>query len=241
MSGVITLGRDLDSALDKLLKNKAPVKILFNQGKNVYESVLLACEASNLLFDFGGIEETSLLGLIDFGSPAVLVFYLGTTRYQFMAKSSKLVKTKQSQTCLLVEKPSSLTVIEGRKAARVQVGHIEGQGQIRCLLGGEIQEFDLKELSVGGMSMWAQSSCGLAPQSQIKSCELRIGEKFSIPCSIEIVRIGYSLDDPMGRTHLISAKFCALGSKEKEALLRKLDELGNETLGETAAVPKSDS
>ena len=230
MGGVITVKNELIAIINNLMAGKSAVKVLFNQGRNVYDSRLAKINQELLYFDFDGIEETSLISFIDFGAPSVLVFYLEATRYQFMVKSSKLVKI-QNQTFLEVQCPTQLTIIEGRKTTRVDVETIEAHGVLRALIEGEIVEFRLKELSSGGISMWSESSHGLAPKSHIKSCELAIGENFSIPCSIEIVRITYALDDTKGQTHLISARFIVIGIKEKEALIKKIEVLGCKKLG----------
>lgn len=217
--GMLYTNAEIMNAIEGVKNSKTMVQVLFNQGKFIYQSILFDYDEKHLHFDFDGIEETTLMSMIDFYSATVFVFFDKDKRHQFLAKQS-LITNHLGRTSLKIAIPSNINVVPGRQSDRLDVP--ESESWLNASIQGEAKAFPIRDISEGGFSMWAQSSFGLAPHSVVKNCQIQFADGQSFFCSIEIIRMNYTLDDPMGRTHIISCKFEAILEKDFKSLVKRL-------------------
>lgn len=220
--GVLVTKQDITDSLSSIAQQRGALQCLFNQGKYVYQTSIMAIETDAVYFDFDGIEETTLMSIIDFYSPAVFVFFNHGLRYQFLAKNSEILHYA-GRTCLKIPYPGSITVVPGRKSVRYDLP--ADFAALRVQIEAEDFEFTIREMSEGGLSMWSSSSHGLTPHSTLKGASVQFADGVKVNCSLEIVRINYTLDDPDGRTHIISCQFSAISPKDAGLLVSRIKDL----------------
>lgn len=210
---------EIASVLKRALDSKCAVQALFNQGKYVFLTTILSFDSEHAYLNFEGTDEMAVMSVIDFYSPAVFVLFMDGMRYQFLAKNSSFEKSEYKN-LLKIATPFSITVVEGRKAARYDLP--PGEAYLRAALPGGDHSFPIREISRGGLSMWSGSSHGLVPHSTLKSCDIRFSDGLLVPCSIEIVRISYTLGADQDKTHIIACKFVDVAEKKAAALNERI-------------------
>lgn len=220
--GVLITKKDIIEALSSIASQRGAIQSFFNQGKYVYQTSIVEAVEGGVYLDFDGIEETTLMSIIDFYSPTVFVFFDHGLRYQFLAKNSSLV-FHAGRSCLLIHLPNSITVVPGRKTARYEMPR--DAARFLAAIDGSDYSFAVREMSQGGLSMWSTSSHGLTPHSTIKNSVIEFTDGARVPCSVEIVRINYTLDDPAGQTHIISCEITAISPKDAGVLTKRLENL----------------
>lgn len=213
---------EISSVLQRAIDSRCSVQALFNQGKYVFLTSLISFDAENAYLNFDGTDEMAVMNVIDFYSPAVFVLFMDGMRYQFLSKNSFFEKTDYKN-LLKIATPYSVTVVEGRKTARYDLP--EGSAYLRASIGGSDVGFPIREISRGGLSMWSGSAHGLTPHSSVKGAEIRFSDGLSVPCSIEIVRISYTLGSDADKTHIIACKFIDVAEKKAAALNERISEL----------------
>lgn len=222
--GILLNEADISLALSLARDHGEEIQCLFNKGKYVYQSRLLPSDSSEgLMLDFHGIEEGALMSTIDFYSPVVFVFFHDGLRYQFLCKSSQLAH-HEGRACLKAPRPSTVNVVEGRKSPRIEFP--QDVAQFKSELNSGAVSLIIREMSLGGFSMWARTSHGLSPHATLKQCFIEFAESdasFSkFRCGIEVVRINYSLGNPPEKSHIISCRFSQISERDSMALQKKL-------------------
>lgn len=224
--GVLITKKDIIESLANIAKQRGALQCFFNQGKYVYQTsiveIAVEVDGEYVYLDFDGVEETTLMSIIDFYSPTVFVFFDHGLRYQFLAKQSSM-EFHLGRSCLKITLPGSITVVPGRKSVRYELP--AGSASLTATIENEDYVFAIREMSQGGLSMWSKSSHGLTPHSTIKNSVIEFADGARFSCSVEIVRINYTLDDPLGQTHIISCEFSAIGAKETGLLLKRIENL----------------
>lgn len=211
---------EVTAALDSVLGEKGSIQVLFNQGKIIYQTTLLARDDSFLFFDFDGIEETSLMSMIDFYSTTIFVYYSGGVRYQFLGKQAALT-SMEGITVLRVPVPTSLNGVPSRKSQRFLLP--EGFASISIKTPEGMTTLPVREISLAGVSLWSKSSYGMMPHSVVKNAVVSFHDGFSFTGAIEISRVNYVADGPDAMTHIISAQFLGLTDKLENTLSVKLE------------------
>lgn len=218
--GVLFSNDEIQEALRLGKSQQEDVQCLFNQGKYVYQSKIVHYDDTHIYFDFDGIEESTLISIIDFYSPVVFVFFNDGLRFQFLARKSQLV-TYNGQTTLQIAVPSNINVVEGRKTPRIEFPEGFAVFETELQQHGTIQ-LPVREMSMGGFSVWSHSSFGLTPHASLRSCQINFSSGFKIKAGIEIVRINFSLGNPPSKTNIISCRFTQINERDALGLQKQL-------------------
>lgn len=210
---------DIDEVLGFAKNSRVPVQCLFNQGKYVYESLLMDFDSKHLWFDFNGIERSSLFGSIDFYAPVVFVFFHEGRRYQFTTKQVSLQSAANGER-LQVRMPDSVMSLVGRTTQRHELP--SGSALLHAMIDQAPVSMPIREMSLGGLSVWSDQAHGLTPHSTIKQAYVEFSDGLRIPCSIRIVRINYSLSADISKSLIISCQFTSIPHKEQQLLQTRL-------------------
>lgn len=220
-SSLLFSNADILSCIDSILGERNSVQAMFNQGKIVYQTGIVARDEQHLYLDVDGIEETSLISMIDFYSSVIFVFYSGGFRHQFLSKNS-LLTTLDGITVLKIPIPASINRIPSRKSNRFVIP--DGFAFITMKTPDGEAKLPVRELSLGGLSIWSDSSYSMTAHSIIRNATLSFHDGASLVCSLEISRVNYVADGPGGMTHVISTQFIYLNEKQETILSRKIQQ-----------------
>lgn len=201
--------------------HKINIQAIFNRGKYIYHTKLARFSDKKIEFNFDGIEETSLISLLDFYSEIIVVFFKEGFMYQHILKNIQLENQEDGSTTLTADLPSFITKLPGREQERIDLPINYAKLQILSKVEyGNMLE--VKEASTGGFSIWIDSSTSLPPNANF-DCEIYFGEDEPIQCFAQVRRVDYVASDGREARNLVGFKILDIEEKHRTALKEHLD------------------
>lgn len=223
---IIYSAEEINNLYLSCIEDKTNIQALFNRGKYIYHTKAISITDKNIEYDFDGIEDTSLISLLDFYNEIVVVFFNEEYMFQHILKNLLLDTKADGTTVLITDFPNFVTKLPGREQERVNLP--KNYAQLRIVSKTDISEtLEIKEVSSGGFSVWVGSSLSLSPNATF-NVEIKIDGN-AIKCNAQVRRIDFVAGDGLEARNLVGFKILDITEENLSILVNLLKNIKTAT------------